>query len=223
MSPRIPFDLVIFDCDGVLVDSELIAAEALARTAFEAGFPLAPDECLARFTGISLAAVQAAIEMQFERSLPKDFLERLRKHDEEAFRSGLRAIPGVAEALARMACKRCVASSGTRRKMRFTLGLTGLLPLFEPNLFSATEVAAGKPAPDLFLHAAARMASEAERCIVIEDSVAGVTAARTAGMQVLGFIGGSHCSPATGLALGEAGAARIFDNMACLPDLLTAG
>lgn len=217
------FDLVIFDCDGVLVDSEPLAAEALARTASEAGFPLTRDECLARFTGISLASVRSAIEVQFGRSLPEDFLERLRHRDEAAFRSGLRAIPGVAEALARLPCKRCVASSGTPRKMRFTLGLTGLLPLFEPHLFSAIEVAAGKPAPDLFLHAAAQMGSEPERCVVIEDSLAGVTAARAARMRALGFIGGSHATPAIGLRLRLAGAARIFDNMACLPELLTAG
>ena len=217
------FDLVIFDCDGVLVDSEPLAAEALARTASEAGFPLTRDECLARFTGISLAAVRSAIETQFGRSLPEDFLEHLRHRDEAAFRSSLRAIPGVAEVVAQLSCKRCVASSGTQRKMRFTLGLTGLLPLFEPHLFSAIEVAAGKPAPDLFLHAAAQMGSEPERCVVIEDSLAGVTAARAARMRALGFIGGSHATPAIGLRLRLAGAARIFDNMACLPELLTAG
>lgn len=213
-------DLVIFDCDGVLVDSELLAARVLADEVTALGLPLTAEECLHRFTGISMTAVLAAIEADLGRPLPPEFEAQVRAADERAFTRDLHAIDGVAAAVAALTCRRCVASSGAPAKMRFTLGLTGLLALFEPHLFSASMVAHGKPAPDLFLYAADQMGAPANACLVIEDSVAGVTAAVAAGMRVLGFVGGAHCRDGHVDALREAGATTVFDRMAALPALV---
>jgi len=216
-------DLLIFDCDGVLVDSEPIAARVLAEAASEAGLPLSAADCIRRFTGISLAAVIRAIEHDLGRPLPAGFRDTLQARDRAAFASDLRAVAGAADAIARLPWRRCVASSGTHEKMRFTLGLTGLLSLFDPHLFSATEVAHGKPAPDLFLLAAARMGALPAACLVIEDAEPGIAAARAAGMRVFGFAGGSHRRPGDGERLLEAGAERVFVAMSELPGMLGSG
>jgi HAD superfamily hydrolase (TIGR01509 family) len=178
------------------------------------------DGAIARYTGISMPCVMQKIEAEFLRALPPDFLGRLRTADEAAFRQELRAIDGAAAAARALALPKCVASSGRLAKMRLTLGLTGLLPLFEPHLFSAEMVARGKPSPDLFLYAADRMGVVPARCVVIEDSVAGVRAGVAAGMQVLGFSGGGHCPPGHDIALREAGASSVFAQMKELPGLL---
>ncbi len=218
-----PLDLLIFDCDGVLVDSEPIAARVLAEAASELGLALSPEECIARFTGISLAAVMRALEKSLGRRLPEGFAEALAARDRVAFRRDLRAVDGVRETVLRLPWRRCVASSGTHEKMRFTLGLTGLLAMFEPHLFSATEVAHGKPAPDLFLHAAARMGATPATCLVIEDAEPGIAAARAAGMRVFGFVGGAHRRAGEADRLLAAGAECVFWDMAELPALLGIG
>lgn len=218
-----PPRLLIFDCDGVLVDSEPIAARVLAATLTEMGLPVTAAECVERFTGVSLDTVMRALEADLGRPLPDDFRQRLAARDRQAFAAELRAIEGVAEALAGWPGLRCVASSGTLEKMRFTLGATGLLFYFEPNLFSATEVARGKPAPDLFLLAASRMGVAPAACIVVEDAVPGILAARAAGMRALGFVGGSHCREGDANRLLAAGAERVFARMADLPTLLAPG
>lgn len=215
-----PVDLVVFDCDGVLVDSEVLSAQVLAAEVSALGLPLTPEDCLARFTGLSMRAVLAAIEADLGRPLPPTFEEHVRAVDERVFRGGLKAIDGVAVAVRALPCRVCVASSGALAKMRFTLGLTGLLPLFEPHLFSAGMVARGKPAPDLFLFAAQEMDAPPEACLVVEDSVAGVTAATAAGMRVLGFAGGAHCRGDGQRRLRDAGAVTVFDRMADLPNLM---
>jgi HAD superfamily hydrolase (TIGR01509 family) len=223
MSAVIEPQLLIFDCDGVLVDSEPLAARALAETASEAGLPLNAADCIARFTGIALADVLRAIEADLGRPLPTDFRARLEARDRAAFAADLRAVDGVGEAIVRLPWRRCVASSGTHEKMRFTLGLTGLLPLFEPHLFSAIEVARGKPAPDLFLLAASRMGVRPDACLVIEDAVPGILAARAAGMRAFGFAGGSHRRPGERKRLLAAGAQAVFSAMSELPGLLGVG
>lgn len=215
-----PLGLVIFDCDGVLVDSELLASRMLSRELTRLGFPLSPEDCLARYTGISMASVVAKVEADWGRSLPKDFVERLREQDHAAFRAELRPVSGVQEALRRLKTPTCVASSGSLAKMRLTLGVTGLLPHFEPRLFSAEMVAHGKPAPDLFLYAARRMGVSPERCVVIEDSAAGVAGARAAGMRVFGFAGGGHAGSGYAEMLQDAGADAVFARMNELPALL---
>jgi HAD superfamily hydrolase (TIGR01509 family) len=213
--------LVIFDCDGVLVDSEVIAARVLARELSAVGFPLSAEECIARYTGISMPSMIACIEAEWRRRLPVDFVERVRAADAEAFAAELRAVPGAREVLERLAHRKCVASSGRLAKMRLTLTLTGLMPFFEPrHLFSAEMVARGKPAPDLFLLASERMSISPEACVVIEDSHAGVTAALAAGMRALGFAGGSHCGPSYEAMLRDAGAREVFADMVQLPRLL---
>jgi len=213
-------ELIIFDCDGVLVDSEVVAARVMARELTAIGFPLSPADCIARYTGISMASVAAKIEAEWGRALPAGFIDRVREQDAAAFRAELRPIAGAGEMLAALRSPRCVASSGRVAKMRLTLGLTGLLAFVEPHLFSAEMVAHGKPAPDLFLHAAARMGFPPSRCVVIEDSQAGVQAGVAAGMRVLGFAGGGHCDAQVPAMLLAAGAGRVFTRMADLPRLL---
>lgn len=215
--------LVIFDCDGVLVDSEVVAARVLAGQLCAIGIPITADGCIARYTGISMPSVLERIEAEWGKGvLPVDFLDRVRTADAKAFAAELRPVPGVREAVEALTQPKCVASSGRLAKIRLTLGLTGLLPLFEPHLCSAEMVARGKPWPDLFLHAADSMGVPAARCVVIEDSVAGVRAGRAAGMRVLGFTGGAHCPPGHAEVLREAGAHRVFADMADLPALLAA-
>jgi HAD superfamily hydrolase (TIGR01509 family) len=218
-----PARLVIFDSDGVLVDSEPIASRVLADSLSEIGYATSPGDAIARYTGISLASVLAKIEAEWGRPLPADFATTLRQRDAAAFRAELEPIPGVAETLEeldRLGVLKCVASSGTPAKLEITLGVSGLASAFAPHIFSAAMVARGKPAPDLFLLAATQMGARPQECVVIEDSVAGIRAARAAGMRPFGFIGGGHASPALGAMLREAGAAAVFETMTDLPGML---
>lgn len=179
------------------------------------------EECMARYTGISMRSVVELIEAEWGQPVPTDFLERVRTRDAHAFRAELRAVPGVREMLTILAYPKCVASSGSLAKMRLTLSLTELTRLFAPEyLFSAEMVAHGKPAPDLFLLASERLGVAPENCIVVEDSCAGVQASMAAGMRTLGFAGGSHCGPGYEAMLREAGATEVFNDMAQLPQLL---
>jgi HAD superfamily hydrolase (TIGR01509 family) len=217
-----PVELVIFDCDGVLVDSELIGCRVEAEELSRAGFPITADEILRRFTGITARETFRTLEAERGRPLPEGFDERVRQEIRAAFARELAAVAGVALALGRIALPVCVASSSDPARIEHSLKVTGLLERFAPHLFSAAVVARGKPAPDLFLHAAARMATPPTRCLVVEDSVAGVQAAVAAGMRVLGFTGASHCPPDHAACLETAGAMRTFAAMPELPDLLAA-
>jgi HAD superfamily hydrolase (TIGR01509 family) len=210
-----PFDLVIFDCDGVLIDSELLSVRADVECLAEYGIDLSAEEILERYTGISMAGMLADLEMRYGRGLP-DFARRHRERLRRLFGADLRAIPGVTAALDSLACRVCVASSSTPERLRHALSLVGLLDRFDPNIFSAAEVAHGKPAPDLFLHAADRMGITPQRCVVVEDSLPGVAAAVAAGMTAIGFTGGSHCRPGHDARLAEAGAALVIERMARL-------
>ena len=209
-------ELVIFDCDGVLVDSEPLACAVLAEDLAPLGLDLGADEVRRRFRGLRLSEVLARIEQQLGRELPPGFLERLQRRTFEVLRREVRPMPGVIEALEAIRIPVCVASSGEPEKMRLTLGATGLLERFEGRIFSAVEVARGKPHPDLFLHAAARLGAAPARSIVVEDSVPGVEAGRRAGMPVLGYAPGGD-----GRELELAGA-RVFEDMALLPGLIEA-
>lgn len=180
-------ELVIFDCDGVLVDSEPLANRVLAEAIRELGLPGAVDDVTRRFKGRSLADCVRLIEDDLHRPVPEDFLERLQARTYAAFRGELRPVPGVGAVLEGLGVPFCVASSGTHEKMRLTLGLTGLLGHFGDRLFSATEVVHGKPAPDLFLHAARSLGVDPTACLVVEDSLPGVAGAVAAGMRVFGF------------------------------------
>jgi HAD superfamily hydrolase (TIGR01509 family) len=209
-----PVDLVIFDCDGVLVDSERLAVRVEARLLRSLGWDVTEAEVLRRFVGRSDAHMHAEIERVLGRPVP-EWHARYAADLTEALRAELVPVPGIASALDDLGVPSCVASSGTHEKMRLTLGLTGLHDRFAGRIFSATEVASGKPAPDLFLHAATRMGVEPARCVVVEDSAAGVEAARAAGMRALGYAGG--LTPADWL---EGPGTVVFDDMRALVPLI---
>ena len=214
------FDLVIFDCDGVLVDSEVISCRVHAELLTAHGYPISASEVRARFLGRSAREATREVEAALGHALPADFDARLKSHLLDAFAASLQPMPGIAAALGQIALPVCVASSGTPEKIAASLTRTALLARFAPHVFSAAQVTRGKPAPDLFLLAAAEMGTEPVRCLVIEDSVPGVTAARAAGMTAFGFCGGSHCQAGDAARLAAAGAATIFDAMADLPGLI---
>lgn len=213
-------ELVIFDCDGVLVDSEPLAAAALAEELGHCGIVTTAQECLDHYTGLSLDSVVAGIEERWRRRLPADFRERLKVRDYDAFRRHLRPIAGVEALLSGLTTPKCVASSGSLEKLQVTLTATGLMPEFAPHVFSAEQVARGKPAPDLFLFAAARMGVAPDRCLVVEDSIAGITAARAAEMAVVGYAGGGHADPGYAERLVKAGAGRVVTSMDQLAGVL---
>ncbi len=218
-----PTRLIIFDSDGVLVDSEPIASRVLAEALTEIGFATSSRDAIQRYTGISLASILKQIETQWGRPLPADFANTLTERDLAAFRAELQPMPGVTETLRvldQRGLAKCVASSGMPAKLAVTLGVTGLLPSFAPHVFSAAMVARGKPAPDLFLFAAAKMGMRAEDCVVVEDSIAGIEAAQAAGMRPFAFIGGGHILPDHEARLRDAGAAEVFARMTELPELL---
>lgn len=212
--------LVIFDCDGVLVDTERLTVGVEARLLTELGWPHTAEQVVARFMGRSSAAQLAELEERLGPELTAEFDRRSTAEVHEAFARELEAVAGIEDLLDHLQARgvaTCVASSGTHERMRRTLGLTGLYDRFAGRLFSATEVARGKPAPDLFLHAAAAMGVEPGRCAVVEDSVYGVQAAVAAGMTAYGFAGG--LTPAHRL---EDAGAVVFAHMADLVDVLTA-
>jgi HAD superfamily hydrolase (TIGR01509 family) len=213
-------DLVIFDCDGVLVDSELISCRAHSQMLTRHGYPITADQVLDRFLGVSDREARLIVEAELGRSLPGDFEAQVKQATLKFYEGDLRAISNVGEAIAAIDLKKCVASSGTPEKIRHGLTCTGLHDLLAPHIFSASQVERGKPAPDLFLFAAERMQAEPERCLVIEDSIPGVTGALAAGMSVLGFHGGSHCRPGHNDSLRAAGATVTFDDMRQLPGLI---
>jgi len=210
-----PLQLVIFDCDGVLVDSERLAVRVEAAVLAELGWPLSQAEVIERFMGRSQAFMAQAILDRLGDRLPGDWQDRLDRRYRAAFDAELAPVDGVVEALDRIATPTCVASGGSHEMLRHTLGLTGLYDRFEGRIFSASEVAEGKPAPDLFLHAAARLGAEPAACAVVEDSRYGVEAARAAGMRAFGYTGG--LTPPSRLA---GPGTVLFDDMRRLPDLL---
>jgi HAD superfamily hydrolase (TIGR01509 family) len=215
-------ELVIFDCDGVLIDSEWLACAIDSEILTELGFPISPAEVVRRFIGVPVAAMRAAIEAEWRRPLPADFEGRIQARLIPAYRSQLTAIPGMGELVRRLRRPACVASSSAPEKLSLGLELTGLLDVFAPHVFSASMVARGKPAPDLFLLAAQRMGAAPGRCVVVEDSGAGVEAAVRAGMPVIGFTAGRHCMPDHAARLRAQGAARIATNAAELARELAA-
>jgi HAD superfamily hydrolase (TIGR01509 family) len=208
-------ELVIFDCDGVLIDSERLAVKVDVEVLRELGWPLSEAEVIERFVGRSDRDTRAAIEAHLRRRLPDTWEEHVQSLYRVAFADKLAPVAGVVEALGRITLPSCVASSGTHEYLRYTLKLTRLYDHFAGRIFSVEDVAQGKPAPDLFLHAAERMAVEPDRCVVVEDSRSGVEAARAAGMRVMAFAGG--LTPARLL---EGPDTVMFEDMRELPKLL---
>jgi HAD superfamily hydrolase (TIGR01509 family) len=209
--------LAIFDCDGVLVDSDRISLRIQAERITTLGLPMTYGDCVQEFLGLGMPATLRRLEEQLGGPLPPTWEEDLGAAVGEAFRRELRPVAGIAAALDAIEAAgvpTCIASSGSIEKMRLTLGLTGLWGRFEGRIFSGDEVEHGKPAPDLFLLAAERMGAAPERCVVIEDSPVGVIGARGAGMAALGYAPDDE-----GEALASAGAA-VFASMAELPALV---
>jgi HAD superfamily hydrolase (TIGR01509 family) len=209
------FQLVIFDCDGVLVDSERITNQVFADLLGELGLAFTLEDMFEHFVGHSMAACVDKITALLGQPPPADFEASYRARSKRAFETELTAVAGIEEALAQIAIPDCVASNGPMHKMRLTLGLTGLLPRFEGRLFSAQGVARPKPAPDLFLHAARSCGVAPGDCVVVEDTPTGVAAGVGAGMTVLGY---AALTP--GHRLRAAGAHHLFDRMVDLPHLL---
>lgn len=210
--------LVIFDCDGVLVDTETLANQRLSQWLNEAGYVTTYEHCRKHFCGRSLVSVHQEIEAAGGKLGP-DFVERWYRELPGLFASGVQVIPHVGEFIAAVQAAgiaSCVASSARVDKMHLTLGQTGLLPHFRDVLFSATMVERSKPFPDLFLHAARQMGFAPDDCVVIEDSVAGTKAGQAAGMRVFSYHGDPHSDPA---GLAEAGGI-LFDDMRKLAALI---
>jgi beta-phosphoglucomutase-like phosphatase (HAD superfamily) len=230
MGPVTSRSLVIFDCDGVLVDSERLTVEIEARYLAEIGWPLRPDEIVERFLGRTEEVMLAAIEAQIGRPAPAEWRRRWLADTQAALDESLEPVPGVRgaiETLVRDGYAMCVGSSGRPEKIERNLATTGLLTLFDVDgdasrhgrsraIFSALEVARGKPEPDLFLFAAESMGVEPSSCVVVEDSRHGVAAALAAGMRAVGFSGGLTKAADLG------GAHRVIDDMAALPEAVSA-
>ena len=211
------FDLVIFDCDGVLVDSERVANEVFARVLREVcNLEFTLEQMFETFVGHSKAQCLAKVEEMIGQPPPAEIERRYREDINRALADSVTAIAGIEVVLDRLTLPCCVASSGSHDKMRLTLGKTGLIDSFGGNIFSTSEVERGKPHPDIYLYAAARMgATDPARCLVIEDSPLGVVGAVAAGMRVFGF---AELMPAQ--RLHEAGAHRVFERMSDLPALI---
>ena len=205
--------LVILDSDGVLVDSEPLSNGVLAAMLTEVGLPTTADESMAAFMGRSWPSCAALIEERLGRALPDGFADEYHRRVFAAFERDLRPVRGVVDVLDRLEHRTCVASSGSHEKLRVTLGRTGLLHRFEGRIFSAAEVANGKPAPDLFLHAAAAMDFAPADTVVVEDSPLGVEAAHAAGMRAIGYAGRT---PAQRLEAADV----LIDDMSDLPGAL---
>jgi HAD superfamily hydrolase (TIGR01509 family) len=209
-------ELVIFDCDGVLVDSEPIAVRIDVEMFAEVGLTVSEQEVIERFVGRSPEVLAQAVEEHLGHPPPDGWEERGERRLRRAFEAELRPVAGISEALEQISLPACVASSSPPGRLRFKLELTGLYDRFAGRTFSASEVPNGKPAPDLFLHAAQQMGVDPAGCVVVEDSRYGVQAARAAGMDVLGYAGGLTRADAL---VGPR--TTVFDDMRSLPGLLS--
>lgn len=214
-------ELIIFDCDGVLVDSEPISIGVLLEYVAGMGVAISEETAYDKFLGKSMATITGLLRTEFGLGITDDDLDQIRAAVYARFERELQPIPGIRDAILTLGGAHCVASSSQPERIRLSLRVTGLLELFEPHIYSSTMVTKGKPAPDLFLHAAKEMGVVPSGCVVIEDSAAGVEAAKRAGMQVLAFAGGSHAAtPGLRAAIAELQPDAVFHDMSLLPDLL---
>ncbi len=217
-------ELIVFDCDGVLVDSEVIVIEVEAELLTEAGFPITPREVADRYVGLSYPDMMAGLRRDFGRDVPDGLSEQIQASALAAFPDRLGPVRGIPEFLAELELPRCVASSSALDRVRLSLDLAGLVDHFDPeHVFSSQMVDRGKPAPDLFLLAAERLGVPPAGCLVIEDSPHGVTAALAAGMDVVGFVGGLHAGPSLRARLEAAGAPTVVDSPHSIRELMTGG
>lgn len=214
-------ELLIFDFDGVLIDSELLGCRLWSDMLTALDMPVSVESMLNDYTGKSGPQICRQIESDYGYVLPEGFLERVNRAVEDLFETKLKAVEGVPATLEKIKMPVCIASGSRPERLFQCLRVTKLNRFFGPaNVFSSHEVRQGKPAPDIFLYAAEKMNASAARCVVVEDSVAGVRAGRAAGMCVLGFAGASHCGPEHAGKLTSAGAGLIFRDFSKLPEIL---
>jgi HAD superfamily hydrolase (TIGR01509 family) len=218
------FDLIIWDCDGCLVDSELISCGLAAELLTGLGYPISATDFIARFAGCGFRdifrTILAETGVDYAPLYP---LEQARALLNERFSATLTPIPGVVDVLHHLQDKpMCIASGSSPPRIAHSLAVTGLDAFFGNRFFSAADVTEGKPAPDLFLHAARAMKADPARCLVIEDSVNGVRAAQAAGMTIFAFLGASHITPAWRARVAALGPDALFDDFAALPALIEA-
>ena len=214
--------MLIFDCNGVLVDSESIAATVASQELTRAGFKVSPEIVSRFFAGRRPSDMVVDVETATKRKLPNDFAEKLAEATMRRLRAELRATAHMEYALTWLRGPKCVASSSPHNRIRMSLESTGLFRFFDPHVFSASDVPKGKPSPDLFLYAAKKMGVQPSDCIVVEDSPAGISAATAAGMKSIGFIGGSHTGPNLGAYLTSAGARVVIADMRALKSTVIA-
>jgi HAD superfamily hydrolase (TIGR01509 family) len=214
--------VVIFDCNGVLVDGEPIANTVAADEFSRAGFPMTPELIARFFAGRRPSDMFEAIAKVTGRPIPPELPDRVAGETLRRFRAELRPTPHVSHALTWLRGPKCVASASPLDRIRTSLETTGLLRFFETRLFSASDVAHGKPAPDLFLRAASEIGVAAQDCIVVEDSPAGISAAKAARMTPIGFVGGTHAGPELGAMLMASGARAVITDMRMLKGTVVA-
>lgn len=218
------FDLVLFDCDGVLVDSEIIAAELESVLLTEAGFPITAGEMCVRFAGMDWVSILKTVELESSLPLSASLIDKSEKLLDARLAKDVQIIPGVVGALAKIKSAKCICSNSSSKRLDVMLSKVKLKDHFAPNIFSAKDLGPDrvKPKPDIYLHGADKMGVSPARCIVVEDSVHGVHAARAAGMRVIGFTGASHTYPSHADRLEEAGAEQVISRMSDLPAMLDA-
>ena len=214
------YDLTIFDCDGTLIDTEIVYCEVDCEALAEVGHRIELRAYIDRFSGIAYEEVARQLTAEIGGEVFQRAHALIKQRLPSAFEQRLRTIDGMAELVAAVTTPKCVASTSWPETLRNHLGRVGLYDHFAPHVYSATMVARGKPAPDLFLHAAKQFGVAPERCVVVEDSVVGVTAGRAAGMTTVAFLGGGHCGPAHPKILRDAGAHAVARDAAELAALL---
>jgi HAD superfamily hydrolase (TIGR01509 family) len=211
------FDLIIFDCDGVVVDSEILSCGCLLTLLRQHQIEIDLAEVYQRFLGRNYQTIVDQYQVWRNEPVPGDFRAKWEAAIRLAFSASLAAMPGIVDLLGSLKTPVCIASSSDLDRVTFSLSLAKLSAFFDGHVFTSQMVKRGKPAPDLFLHAAASMGVAPARALVIEDSVAGVVAAKAAGMTAWGFVGGAHYAGREGRAALEAsGAAQVFDKMSDL-------
>ncbi|MET3520669.1 HAD family phosphatase [Mesorhizobium sp. M4B.F.Ca.ET.215.01.1.1] len=217
-------DLVIFDCDGVLVDSEIIAARIEAELLTSAGYEISAEELAETYAGLTFKDIMMRVEEKSAIPFQASLIGRAEELVDRKLRSDVRAIDGAREAVAAVTVRRCVCSNSRTERVEFMLEKVGLLPFFAGRIFSGLDIPSKKtkPAPDVFLYAAERLNADPKNTFVIEDSVHGVTGARTAGMRVIGFTGAAHSYPGHADALTEAGAETVIRRWAELKSVIAA-
>ncbi|MFN3719556.1 MAG: HAD family hydrolase [Rhizobium rhizophilum] len=218
------FDLTLFDCDGVLVDSEIIAAKVESKLLTEAGYPISVEEMGERFAGMTWKNILLSIEKEVDIPLSASLIDKSEQLLDQRLAREVKAIEGVQYALSRITGPRCICSNSSSQRLDMMLNKVGLKEFFAPHIYSAKDLGADrvKPKPDIFLHGAAQFGASPAKCLVVEDSVHGVHAAREAGMRVVGFTGASHTYPSHADKLTDAGAETVIARMQDLPGVIAA-